>query len=414
MNINIRKTLKKVIITKVANIKGNTNEEIVYLVGNVEDSGKNACYKDMEIIISDGNNGENSIIDLKDIEGYNPRIIIEKYNFNNQNEILFSVENKNEEGITALIYTLDRDKFIKIFDSNEYNKDKFKVVYSDKYIVNLINNKKNEEYRIDIRYKEKNYIDEKYNENGNLKKILIGDILSVHDIASVKNKNEEIFDLLIKQRIIGENINDILGEIITVLRFEDMKFEEVDTIVSILSSKVYNKSIRENRTKDEAIDFSNIDFIESEYKANLRIEQALEKEFLLNPNNDKLRYLYNRIKLKNSNKYQILVYLEGPKFCTENGGTLVVIEEKNNSYIITSRIRNVINPIIVSENISNGYKDLIVKVMNRGKEELRVLKYNGNSYPINPLKEEKLKKNSKVRGVSVISDDLFYRQGIEY
>ncbi|MGG7143831.1 hypothetical protein ACQPVP_10230 [Clostridium nigeriense] len=368
----------------------------------------------MEIIISDGSNGENFTIDLKDIEGYNPRIIIGKYNFNSLNDILFIVENKNEEGITALLYTLDREKFIKIFDSNEYNKDKFKVIYSNGYIVNLINNKNNEKYRIDIRNKEKKYIDEKYNENGNLKKILIGDVLSMHDIASVRNKNEEMFDLLIKQRIIGENINDILGEIITVLRFDDMSFEDVDTIISIVSSNGGNKSIRKNKTKDETIDFSNIDFIESEYKANLRIERALEKEFLLNPNCDNLRYLYNRIKLKDSNKYQILVYLEGPKFCTENGGTLVVIEEKNNSYIITSRIRNIINPIIVSENISNGYKDLIVKVINRGKEELRVLKYNGNSYPINPLKEEKLKKNSKVRGVSVISDDLFYIKGIEY
>lgn len=414
MRRNIRKDLKKVIVTKVANIKGNTDEEIIYLVGNVEDTGKNTYYKDMEIIISDGRNGENTIVDLKDLEGYNPKIIIEKYNLNNNNEILFTVENRNGDGITALIYIFDKDRLINIFNSNQYKKDKFKVVYSDKYKVSLINTKNSEEYKIDIRYKEKNYIDKKYDVNGRLKKILKGDILSIHDISLVKNRDKDIFDLMVKQRVVGEDINDILGDIITVLRFENERYEEIDTIVSIMSNKIYNEKIGENRIKDELIDFSNVDFIESEDKANLRIERALEKEFLLDPNTDKLRYLYNRVKLKNSNKYQILVYLEGPIFCTENGGTLVVIEEKNNSYIITSRINNIINPIIVSENNSNGYKDLIVKVMDRGKEEFRVLKYNGNSYPINPLKEERLKKNAKVRGVSVISDDLFYRRGIEY
>ena len=43
-----------------------------------------------------------------------------------------------------------------------------------------------------------------------------------------------------------------------------------------------------------------------------------------------------------------------------------------------------------------------------------MLKYNGNSYPRNPLKEEKLKKGRKINGIAVISDDLFYRRGIEY
>ena len=43
-----------------------------------------------------------------------------------------------------------------------------------------------------------------------------------------------------------------------------------------------------------------------------------------------------------------------------------------------------------------------------------VLKYNGNSYPMNPVDEEKLQSGVKVVGVAVISDDLFYKRGIEY
>ncbi|MGF0111045.1 hypothetical protein ACQRD5_16830, partial [Clostridium sp. SGI.024] len=77
-------------------------------------------------------------------------------------------------------------------------------------------------------------------------------------------------------------------------------------------------------------------------------------------------------------------------------------------------IKDVIPPIIISENISNGYNDLIVRSIKKDKLDFRVLKYNGNSYPINPIGEEKLETGIRVVGVAVISDDLFYRRGIEY
>ena len=184
--------------------------------------------------------------------------------------------------------------------------------------------------------------------------------------------------------------------------------------VSIEDIKSKEKVLRNEDFIDKKYDFSKVDFIEAEINANLSVERAIEKEFSLNPSLDKLNYLYNRIKLNNSEKYQIIAYLEGPKFCTSRGGTVIILEEKNNNYVLTSKIKDVIPPIIISENISNGYNDLIVRSIKKDKLDFRVLKYNGNSYPINPIGEEKLETGIRVVGVAVISDDLFYRRGIEY
>ena len=93
---------------------------------------------------------------------------------------------------------------------------------------------------------------------------------------------------------------------------------------------------------------------------------------------------------------------------------MIILEEKNNDYIVTSKIKDIIPPIIVSENINNGYRDLIVRLLKKDKLDFRVLKYNGNSYPMKPLDEEKLQSGIKVVGLAFISDDLFYRRGIEY
>ncbi|WP_066893729.1 hypothetical protein [Clostridium nigeriense] len=77
--INNENPLKEIIMTKISNIKGNLEDEVIYLIGKKDGSGKNALYKEMEIIISDGDSGKLSCLELKGLEGYNPRIIIEKY-----------------------------------------------------------------------------------------------------------------------------------------------------------------------------------------------------------------------------------------------------------------------------------------------------------------------------------------------
>lgn len=410
------KLSKEVITSNLGNIINDNEEDIIYLIGRKTEEGKNTLYEEMEIVISDGLNGKLTYINLIDIKGYNPQIILGKFTTLKKNEVLFTVEDKvQNDSIKYIIYRYYNGMIETIFDSNQYlTKNRYKVIYNDNYRVNLIDGIKNTKYIINIENKDSRYINEKYKSDGKLIKNYQGQVLYAYEVLQVRSNDRELFDLLLKQKITGEDINDVLGEIISTLRFDGNKFNELNIKVSIENTKSKEKVLRDEDFIDKKYDFSKVDFIEAEFNANLRVERAIEKEFSLNPNLDKLNYLYNRIKLNNSEKYQIIAYLEGPKFCTSRGGTLIVLEEKNNDYVVTSKIKDVIPPIIISENISNGYNDLIVRLIKKDKLDFRILKYNGNSYPINPLGEEKLQTGIRVVGLAVISDDLFYRKGIEY
>ncbi len=410
------KLSKEVITSNLGNIINDIEEDIIYLIGRKTEEGKNTLYEEMEIVISDGLNGKLTYIDLINIKGYNPKIILRKFTALKKNEVLFIVEDEKEnESIRYIIYRYYNGIIETIFDSNEYlRRNRYKVIYDDNYKVKLIDGIKNTSYIIDIENNYLRYINEKYKSDGKLIKNYQGKVLYPYEVLEVRNNDRELFDLLLKQKITGEDINDILGEIISTLRFDGNKFNELNIKVSIEDIKSKEKVLRNEDFIDKKYDFSKVDFIEAEINANLSVERAIEKEFSLNPSLDKLNYLYNRIKLNNSEKYQIIAYLEGPKFCTSRGGTVIILEEKNNNYVLTSKIKDVIPPIIISENISNGYNDLIVRSIKKDKLDFRVLKYNGNSYPINPIGEEKLETGIRVVGVAVISDDLFYRRGIEY
>lgn len=372
----------------------------------------------MQIIISDGENGKTVTIDLSGIEGYNPRIELENFKkVTSDNEILFSVEDIGNNGyLTAHMYYLDGDKAIKIFDTDYYNQlDSYQVIYQDKYKVDVIDVNRGMTYSIDISGKDKDYLNSLYNNNGILKKRIAGKVLSVSGLSPINLIRSDILDLLVTQKIIGINEKDILGVMSNILSFEGVSFIKADSFIGILGEKTSNMLVRvENKLSKDYLDFSKVEFIESEVAKDEAIERIIEKEFLLNPDEDKVNYLYNKVKLKDDDSYEILVYLEGPRFCTEKGGTLAILEEKNNEYNVISKISNATNPIIISENKTNGYRDLIVKMIDSDKDDFRLLKFNGNAYPLDPIKEERLKRGSKIKGIAAISDDLFYTRGIEY
>lgn len=402
---------KDIIMMKVADIKGTSEEDVIYLIGNKEGEGKNTIYKNMEIIVSDGGDGKLDYIDLAEIEGYEAKIKIEKYN--DKKQLIFIIKEKDErKGIRLLIYQFNLDGYKIIYDSNDYNKSNYEVIYKNNYELDIYNSDKEKIYIMDIKNRGEGYLRSKYNKDGEVKNKISGDILPIYKMISIKDDEKDYSNLLTKRRIIGEDFYDIMGELIEIFVLERDGFKLVER--SISTPLIKNSNLDYRSAENSRYNFSNMEFLEAEYNEDIKLERAIEKEYSLIPNYDKLNYLYNRVKISEVDTNQIIAYLEGPKFCSEKGGTLLVLDEKNNNYYINSKIRNIIPPIIVSNKITNGYNNLIVKTINDDKEEFRVLKYNGNSYPIDPLKEEKLKKGIKITGIAVIADDLFYRKGIEY
>ncbi|MGL5353085.1 MAG: hypothetical protein ACRDA5_07150, partial [Clostridium sp.] len=231
--------------------------------------------------------------------------------------------------------------------------------------------------------------------------------------------NDDSSELVVVQRVIGIYNADTLGYINSILKFENCDFKVIKKSFSIegvsQGDSRCGKCIKDGIIKNKcSIDFSRVNFIESEKLKDYKIERALEKELNIKPGIDKVSYLYNRINLKDNNKYNVMVYLEGPKFCECNGCTLVILEDKGDEYCILSKIVGTRNPIIISDEKTNGYKNIIMKVESTlGEGIYKELKFNGNAYPASPINEPKVKKSSKIQGVAVIADDLFYVKGIE-
>ncbi|AYE33044.1 hypothetical protein [Clostridium septicum] len=413
--------LGKTIIKSIGgDVKGSKKEDIVYLVGEKDIMLKKAYYKNLEIIVLDGGTGKYTVIKLENNHGYNPYIQLDNFSGDSNNEILFvSDMGKSDGEINVEIYGFIGDKEIQLFSGKQfYTSSNYEVIYNDCYKVTILNYENNKKYILDISEKNKVYLDELYL-NDKLKKQRKGKVSPINNIYTLKSNGNKA-EILIIQNIIGLNDEDKLGVMLTRLKYTGGEsFKNINTFVAekgvpIEPNIEYRHIKEEIEINNLSIDFTSVDFFESERNRNYKIERCLEKEYNLIPGVDKFSYYYNKIDLNDDNRSEVIIYLEGPEFCEKNGGSVIVLSDFNEEYRVISKIKNVQTPIIISNESTNGYKNIIVKTKEKNKISFRILKFNGNSYPANPTDGYRFKKGSKIKGISLISDDLFYTTGIEY
>jgi len=167
--------------------------------------------------------------------------------------------------------------------------------------------------------------------------------------------------------------------------------------------------------KIDNIDLSSVSYITSEKERDVKLETALVKLFHLKPGEDKFRYYYNKIDLNGDNKPELFVYLVGPLFSGSGGSSAIIFKLKDNEYIPLSKFTLVHNPIIISKNSTNGWKNIIMYVSGGGADSGYVeIKFNGSSYPSNPSIQPKVKNGTKVSGTAIISDDIAVVPGIQF
>jgi hypothetical protein len=157
-----------------------------------------------------------------------------------------------------------------------------------------------------------------------------------------------------------------------------------------------------------------VSLVKSETKPDPELERAFSKEFGIKRGEDKVRYYYNRIDLNGDEVPETLVYLTGPIVCGTGGCSGLVLKRANGDYKVISRFSLVRAPVIISETKTNGWKDIMMYVAGGGTEpSYRVLKFDGNTYPLNPSIQPKVDSDS-IKGIGIISDDLTENTGIEF
>lgn len=136
--------------------------------------------------------------------------------------------------------------------------------------------------------------------------------------------------------------------------------------VGILSG-CQSTSIIDKTQKEETNTFFPID--------DFVIENILNKEEL--PENEIIKYEYGLADLNNDGRDELLVMPQSMWFCG-SGGCNTFIFSHDHKLITRTSVTD--KPILLSDNITNGFHDIIVWSNN----EFRTLKFNGISYPENP------------------------------
>jgi hypothetical protein len=134
---------------------------------------------------------------------------------------------------------------------------------------------------------------------------------------------------------------------------------------------------------------------------------AYEVRVRLADQGDGVRYLYNQIDLNGDGLKETLVYLVGQSTCGSGGCTLLVFTSTEAGFELVSKHTVINNPIVVSNQKTKGWRDLIVYQSGGGAQSgYRVLRFNGKTYPSNPSTAPALPAKTVISGQAVIADEI--------
>lgn len=205
------------------------------------------------------------------------------------------------------------------------------------------------------------------------------------------------------------NTKEALKSIDRALSFE-YPYPSIEELIGLRSQLCEHQPF----VNQDGIDLSSIEYICSETQRDIKLENALIKEFELDRYQDNVRYYYNKVDLNEDGKPEIFVYLVGFPVCGTGGCSGAIYKQEDEEYSLLSRFSLVNNPIIISDNKTNGYRDIIMNVYGGGIESFfALLKYDGSTYPSNPSIQPKVEPGTKVEGVAIIADDIGKSPGIK-
>jgi uncharacterized protein YecT (DUF1311 family) len=115
------------------------------------------------------------------------------------------------------------------------------------------------------------------------------------------------------------------------------------------------------------------------------------------------RYFYNKIDLNDDNKPEVLVHVVGPTFCGTGGCTTLIFKSVGQNYQLVSEITVSRLPIIVTNQKTNGWNDLILNARGGGRGSagnsgLYLVRFNGRTYPKTPDSGVKLSQDFTITG----------------
>lgn len=142
---------------------------------------------------------------------------------------------------------------------------------------------------------------------------------------------------------------------------------------------------------------------------NLQIEEAIRREVSVGFR-DRVRYLYQPLFDASGDTVmdRLLVYLFGsPLVCGTGGCTGLMLQTSSGIYRTITRFTVLQHPVIITDQMTQGYPDLIVYTAGGGvPAAYRRLKFDGRTYPSNPTTVPALPAGTVVVGRGAIANRI--------
>lgn len=219
-------------------VNGDGIPDNVYLTGTKTPSSP--FTQNITLIIQDGFTGRFTSIPLKENAGYDPNLFLMDFTGDRIDDILISINSGGSGAIMYhYIYSFALNKPQLLFDFDVYNKQyTYDVTYKDNYKVEVVSNKNNTKYIIDISNKGSDYLNEIYDENGKLKKPITGFVDPLSGLYPVDFDFNKVYELLAYQKIAGRYHADSLGYVLNTLKWENNMFVLDNQFVAIWGSQL--------------------------------------------------------------------------------------------------------------------------------------------------------------------------------
>ncbi|MFT8314875.1 MAG: VCBS repeat-containing protein [Clostridium sp.] len=214
----------KIIAYVRGDINGDRIPDGVYLTG--VKTADSPFIQNITLVIQDGKTGEFTNIQLIQNSGYNPTLFLGDFTGNAVNDILIGINSGGSGGIMYYyIYSFINNIPRLLFNVDVYNEEyQYTVTYKDNYKVEVVSEKNNKKYIIDISNRGSDYLNEIYNQNGKLKSPISGFVNPLSGLYPVDFDANGVYELLAYQKIAGRYNADSLGYVLNTLKWENNMF----------------------------------------------------------------------------------------------------------------------------------------------------------------------------------------------
>jgi len=219
-------------------VNGDGMAETVLLIGVQPDGPQGLFCRDISLLIQLPCWDYCACVPLGSSTGYGPTLFLADFTGSGFEDIMVSIDSGGSGGYAYYyIFSYANCRLEKLFDFEMFNAaSQYRVEYADDYRVNVISERTQQLWPLDISCRDAQYLSEIYSPAGELLSPLCGSVMPLGLLLPQYDRFSGCMSLQAMQSITGMYAADVLGYVYTTCRWEGRGFVAEDTAVAGIST----------------------------------------------------------------------------------------------------------------------------------------------------------------------------------